>query len=75
MSALLQVQDLSVAYRQRQALVPVLDGVSFSLQAGETLGLVGESGSGKSQIALALMGLLSAQAVVCLLYTSPSPRD
>ncbi len=64
MSALLQVQDLSVAYRQRQALVPVLDGVSFSLQAGETLGLVGESGSGKSQIALALMGLLSAQAVV-----------
>jgi len=63
-SALLQVQKLSVAYRQRQASVPVLDGVSFSLQAGETLGLVGESGSGKSQIALALMGLLPPQAVV-----------
>ena len=64
MTALLDVQHLSVAYRQRQALVPVLDGVSFSLQAGETLGLVGESGSGKSQIALALMGLLPPQAVV-----------
>lgn len=60
MSALLQVQQLSLAYRTRQGLLPVLRDVSFALGAGQTLGLVGESGSGKSQIALALMGLLPA---------------
>ncbi len=63
MSALLEVTDLSVAYRSPQGLLPVLQEVSFSLAAGETLGLVGESGSGKSQIALAVMGLLPANAV------------
>lgn len=62
MSALLVVQNLSLAYRTRQGLLPVLQELSFSLDAGETLGLVGESGSGKSQIALALMGLLPTNA-------------
>lgn len=64
MSALLEVRDLSIAYRTRQGLLPVLDGIGFSLAAGATLGLVGESGSGKSQIALALMGLLPDSAEV-----------
>jgi len=64
MSALLEVRDLSIAYRTRQGLLPVLDGIGFSLAAGATLGLVGESGSGKSQIALALMGLLPDNAEI-----------
>ena len=59
---LLDVRDLSLSYRSRQAQVPVLHQVQFALSAGQTLGLVGESGSGKSQIALALMGLLPAHA-------------
>jgi len=64
MSALLEVRQLSLAYRTRQGLLPVLHDVSFSLAAGQTLGVVGESGSGKSQIALALMGLLPVNAEV-----------
>jgi len=62
MAPLLDVRDLSLSYRSRQAQVPVLHQVQFALSAGQTLGLVGESGSGKSQIALALMGLLPAHA-------------
>lgn len=54
MTALLEVRDLSVQFGSMRAV----DGISFSLDAGETLGLVGESGCGKSTTALALMGLL-----------------
>ncbi|MDN2565588.1 ABC transporter ATP-binding protein [Aquibium sp. A9E412] len=57
---LLQVEDLHVAFDTRQGAVTALDGVSFSLAAGETLGIVGESGCGKSITALALMGLIPA---------------
>lgn len=60
MSALLRVDDLAVRLRPggRGAAGTVLDGVSFTLAAGETLAVVGESGCGKSMLALALMGLL-----------------
>jgi peptide/nickel transport system ATP-binding protein len=54
MTALLEVADLRVTARG----AALLDGVGFSLDAGETLGVVGESGCGKSVLALALMGLL-----------------
>jgi peptide/nickel transport system ATP-binding protein len=56
MSALLEVSDLRVHHRGR----PIVDGVDFSLERGEALGLAGESGCGKTTTALALMKLLPA---------------
>jgi oligopeptide transport system ATP-binding protein len=63
---LLDVRDLKVHFpvqlagapRGRRAVLKALDGASFSLAPGETLGVVGESGSGKSTLARAVLGLL-----------------
>ena len=52
---LLEVKDLKVHFPTDDGLVKAVDGVSYSLQAGETLGIVGESGSGKSVSSLTLM--------------------
>jgi dipeptide transport system ATP-binding protein len=57
---LLEVQDLHVAFGPLRQPLRAVDGVSFSVDAGEVLGIVGESGSGKSVTALALMGLVPA---------------
>jgi peptide/nickel transport system ATP-binding protein len=57
--ALLDVRDLSVSFTgQDGRRTHAVDGVSFSLHAGRTLGIVGESGCGKSVTSLAIMGLL-----------------
>jgi peptide/nickel transport system ATP-binding protein len=61
---LLDVQELSIAYRTPAGLLQAVDRVSFSLEAGRSLGLVGESGCGKTTIGLALMGLLPPNGLV-----------
>jgi peptide/nickel transport system ATP-binding protein len=59
---LLSVADLSVTLDTPEGPAPILQDVGFDLAAGASLGIVGESGCGKSMTALAVMGLLPAQA-------------
>ena len=56
---LLAVENLRVAFRAEEGEAVAVDGVSFSVEPGETLGIVGESGCGKSVSALAILGLIA----------------
>lgn len=58
---ILDVKDLTLQFKSDDAWKPILKGISFTLQQGETLGIVGESGSGKSVTALSIMRLLPAK--------------
>ncbi len=62
--AQLSVEDLATHFLTSAGRVRAVDGVSFSLAAGSTLGIVGESGSGKSVMARSLMGLVPPSGVV-----------
>ena len=56
--AVLEVRDLVIAFDTDAGLITAVDGVSFSVGQGRTLGIVGESGCGKSVTALSLIQLL-----------------
>ena len=61
---LLDVTDLKTHFRTERGLVRAVDGVTFSLERGRSLGIVGESGSGKTVLSRSIMGLLPSTAVV-----------
>lgn len=64
MTALLEVKNLRVSFRQEGRISQAVKGVSFSVNRGETVALVGESGSGKSVSALSTVQLLGDSALV-----------
>ena len=71
----LDVQDLHTQFFTDEGIVRAVDGVSFSVNAGETLGIVGESGSGKSVTALSVMRLLEDPARITQGRITVSGRD
>ena len=60
----LSIRDLKTLIHQEHSTIHAVDGLSFSINAGETLGLVGESGSGKSMTAMSIMRLLPSRGAI-----------
>ena len=77
--ALLSVEHVSKSFMSgwiKKEEKKILHDISFVIEKGETLGLTGVSGAGKSTISRIIMGLTRCdEGKICLLYTSPSPRD
>ena len=61
---ILEVRDLTVHFPTHDGLVKAVDGLSYELHEGETLGIVGESGSGKSVSCLTMLGLINRKSAV-----------
>ena len=59
---LLKINDLHIHYMSEGRKVQAVNGVSFEIGAGETIGLVGETGAGKTTMALAIMKLIQKPA-------------
>jgi peptide/nickel transport system ATP-binding protein len=62
--ALLQVEDLRTYFHTEDGIVKAVDGVTFEVFPGETLGIVGESGCGKSVTSLSIMRLLDEKGEI-----------
>ena len=62
--ALLEVKDLHTFFKTKKGIVKAVNGVSYSLEAGKTIGIVGESGSGKSISAMSIMQLLDSNGYI-----------
>ncbi|WP_051791455.1 dipeptide/oligopeptide/nickel ABC transporter permease/ATP-binding protein [Amycolatopsis jejuensis] len=62
--ALLSIDGLRVAYSARDRKTTILDGVGFTVDPGETVGIVGESGCGKTTAAMAILGLLQGTGTI-----------
>ena len=62
MAPILEVSDLRTYFHGKDGVVPAVDGVTFSVEAGKTLGVVGESGCGKSVTALSILQLMPTAA-------------
>ena len=80
MTRLLEVENLTLQFDTDEGRITAVDNVSFSLEAGEVMGLVGESGSGKSVTAKSIMGLNPSNAIYgedtkITLYLDDGPVD
>ena len=62
--ALLEVRDLRTSFRTDDGVVKAVDGISFEVEKGKTLGIVGESGCGKSVTCLSIMGLNNKRSAI-----------
>ena len=62
--ALLELRDLHTFFRTKKGIVKAVNGVSYSVEEGKTLGVVGESGSGKSVSAMSILQLLDGNGYI-----------
>lgn len=64
MEYLLEVDDLHTYFKTKKGIVKAVNGVSYQVEAGKTLGIVGESGSGKSVSAMSILKLLDGNGYI-----------